>query len=125
MELSRNSDSFEVGERVYAEIKEVLTLARGRAYAAVNFTMVEAYWQIGKRIVEEQGNESRAEYGTQLLKYLSLQLTRDFGRGFEERELRRMRQFYLLFPIEDRRIPSQNRIRHDCRSQFGTHCAPN
>jgi predicted nuclease of restriction endonuclease-like (RecB) superfamily len=51
--------------------------------------------------VEEQGNEVRAEYGTQLLKYLSVQLTRDFGKGFGERELRKIRQFYLMFPIRD------------------------
>jgi predicted nuclease of restriction endonuclease-like (RecB) superfamily len=93
---SSNSESI-----VYAQIKDVLIAARQRAYAAVNFAMVEAYWLIGKQIVEAQGNEERAEYGTQLLKYLSQQLTRDFGKGFEERELRKIRQFYLLFPIRD------------------------
>jgi predicted nuclease of restriction endonuclease-like (RecB) superfamily len=62
--------------------------------------MVEAYWLIGKRIVEEeQHGESRAEYGKAILKTLSSELTGEFGRGFDERELRRIRQFYQSFPI--------------------------
>jgi hypothetical protein len=85
----------------YVQIKEILTTARAKAYAAVNFAMVEAYWLIGKQIVEAQAGNDRAEYGTQLLKYLSGQLTRDFGKGFDERELRKIRQFYLIFPIRD------------------------
>lgn len=64
--------------------------------------MVEAYWHIGKRILEEeqQGHE-RAEYGSFLLKELSKELNIEFGKGFDERELRRMRQFYQFFPIQD------------------------
>ena len=89
------------GNPVYNQIKEILTTARARAYSAVNFAMVEAYWLIGKHIVDAQAGNERAEYGTQLLKYLSEQLTRDFGKGFEERELRKIRQFYLTFPIRD------------------------
>ena len=94
-EIDRTSNS------VYNQIKEILIAARTKAYAAVNSAMVEAYWLIGKQIVEVQGNNERAEYGTQLLKYLSGQLTRDFGKGFDERELRKIRQFYLTFPIRD------------------------
>ena len=60
--------------------------------------MVEAYWQIGKSIVEEQNGEERAEYGTGLLKELSNQMTRDFGKGFTVANLKNMRQFYLTFP---------------------------
>ena len=86
---------------LYGQIKDILTSARAKAYSAVNFAMVEAYWLIGKQIVEAQAGNERAEYGTQLLKYLSTQLTRDFGKGFEERELRKIRQFYLTFPIRD------------------------
>jgi hypothetical protein len=88
-------------ENLYDQIKEILTSARAKAYSAVNFAMVEAYWLIGKQIVETQAGNERAEYGTQLLKYLSQQLTLDFGKGFEERELRKIRQFYLAFPIRD------------------------
>ena len=59
--------------------------------------MVFAYWQIGKMIVEKQGGESRAKYGNGLIKELSIQLTKDFGKGFVERNLEQMRKFYLLF----------------------------
>ena len=86
---------------VYNQIKEILITARSKAYSAVNFAMVEAYWLIGKQIVEVQGNNERAEYGTQLLKYLSESLTQDFGKGFDESNLRYIRQYYLTFPIRD------------------------
>ena len=94
--LSTNNEGF-----IYSQIKEILTTARAKAYSAVNVAMVDAYWLIGKQIVEAQDGNERAEYGTQLLKYLSEQLTRDFGKGFDERELRKIRQFYLTFPIRD------------------------
>jgi predicted nuclease of restriction endonuclease-like (RecB) superfamily len=90
--LSKNSDSL-----IYGQIKDILTIARAKAYSAVNFAMVEAYWFIGKRIVEAQAGNERAEYGTQLLKYLSERLTHDFGKGFDESNLRYIRQFYLTF----------------------------
>jgi len=81
------------------EVKSILELARSRAYTAVNFAMVEAYWQIGKLIVQRQGGEERAEYGKKLIQYLAGRLTKDYGKGFDERNLRFMRQFYLIFPI--------------------------
>ena len=86
---------------IYGQIREILTAARAKAYSAVNFAMVEAYWLIGKQIVEAQGNGERAEYGSQLLKYLSERLSRDFGKGFDESNLRLIRQFYFTFPIRD------------------------
>lgn len=82
----------------YSEIKKILTNARDKVYQTANFTMVEAYWQIGKSIVKEQNGEERAEYGTGLLKELSKQMTQDFGRGFTVANLKNMRQFYLTFP---------------------------
>jgi predicted nuclease of restriction endonuclease-like (RecB) superfamily len=88
-----------IDTRLYEEVKGVLELARQKAYATVNFTMVEAYWSIGKMIEENIGE--RAEYGKGLLRYLSEQLTADFGKGFDERNLRNMRQFYRVFPIRD------------------------
>jgi len=63
--------------------------------------MVEAYWDIGRQIMEAQNNNPRAEYGTQLLKYLADRLTVEFGEGFEETNLRKIRQFYQVFPIRD------------------------
>ena len=59
--------------------------------------MVLAYWQIGKMIVEKQGGEERAKYGDGLIKELSIQMTKDFGRGFDMSNLLRMRRFYVLF----------------------------
>ena len=82
----------------YGEIKKILSDARNKVYQTANFAMVEAYWQIGKSIVEEQNGEERAEYGTGLLKELSNQMTRDFGKGFTVANLKNMRQFYLTFP---------------------------
>ena len=82
----------------YTQIKDILTTARGKAYAAANFAMVEAYWSIGKSIVDYQGGEVRAEYGSQLISALSKQMTADFGKGFTVANLKNMRQFYLMFP---------------------------
>ena len=66
----------------YNHISDVLQSARKHAYAAVNHTMVLAYWEIGRSIVEEQGGEEKARYGEQLIKGLSERLTSDFGKGF-------------------------------------------
>lgn len=86
---------------IYGQIKDILATARAKAYSSINFAMVEAYWLIGKQIVEAQEGNERAGYGKQLLKYLSEQLTRDFGKGFDESNLRLIRQFYLAFEIRD------------------------
>jgi predicted nuclease of restriction endonuclease-like (RecB) superfamily len=64
--------------------------------------MVTAYWNVGRLIVEdEQQGNTRAEYGKAILADLSKRLTDEFGKGFNERELRRIRQFYLVFPKWD------------------------
>ena len=73
-------------------------MARNKVYKTANFAMVEAYWNIGKSIIEEQGGNEKAEYGTGLLKELSKQMTQDFGKGFTVTNLKYMRQFYLMFP---------------------------
>ena len=80
------------------EIKKILKNARQKAYTAVNSAMVEAYWEIGRRIVEEeQSGRERAEYGKEIIKNLSKELTEEFGKGFGERNIRNIRQFYVLF----------------------------
>ncbi|WPD24472.1 MAG: PDDEXK nuclease domain-containing protein [Candidatus Electrothrix scaldis] len=80
-------------------IRENVAQARSRAYSAVNTAMVQAYWLIGKRIVEEEQNgKERAEYGQQIVKTLSKELTAEFGNGFSERSIRDFRKFYLVFP---------------------------
>lgn len=81
------------------EIKQIVTQARQKAYVAINSAMVDAYWQMGKRIVEqEQQGKDRADYGSQLLKSLSKELTAEFGKGFSVGSLYYYRQFYLTFP---------------------------
>ncbi len=82
---------------IYQGIRNTLAEARSKVYAAINFAMVEAYWEIGRQIEEAVGD--RAEYGKGLLKYLAEQLTEEFGKGFDESSLRRMRQFHKSFPI--------------------------
>jgi predicted nuclease of restriction endonuclease-like (RecB) superfamily len=83
---------------IYQEIKELLYSAKNRVYQTINTTMTETYFQIGKRIVEEeQGGEIRAEYGKSLLKLLSVQLINEFGKGFSVDNLENMRRFYLAF----------------------------
>lgn len=89
-----------ISERTFIdEIKRLIEDARLNAYAAINAVMLDTYWNIGKRIVEqEQQGKSRAEYGTQLLKMLSDELSSTFGKGFSTRNLWYYRQFYALFP---------------------------
>ncbi len=78
------------------DIKNIVEQARKKAYATISSAMIEAYWKIGKRIVEEeQSGKDRAEYGSQILKNISNEL----GKGFSERSLRDYRQFYNVFPI--------------------------
>ncbi len=86
-------------EDIYSEIKETLLLSRSQAYSAVNFAMVQAYWQIGRIIIEhEQNGNARADYGKAILQELSSRLTKDFGKGFSVRTLQQMKKFYVMFP---------------------------
>ncbi|MDD9177633.1 MULTISPECIES: PDDEXK nuclease domain-containing protein [Aliivibrio] len=80
-------------------IRTLLVEGRKQVAQTVNTTMVQTYWQIGRLIVEgEQQGETRAEYGKQVLKSLSVSLTEEFGKGFSVRNLRNMRSFYQAFP---------------------------
>ena len=85
-------------DTTYQNIRAILEKARSTAYRAVNFAMVQAYWEVGRVIVEEeQKGAERAEYGKARVKELSRRLTRDYGKGFTESNLKYMRQFYLTF----------------------------
>ena len=87
-----------ISNNYISEIKKILKNARQKAYTAVNSAMVEAYWEIGRRIVEEEQNgKERAEYGKEILQNLSKELTEEFGKGYSYRTLREIRQFYLMF----------------------------
>jgi len=81
------------------EISKVIAQARQRVQQLINTAMVQCYWQIGHLIVEhEQQGNIRASYGKQQLQQLSKQLTLEFGKGFDVRNLRNMRSFYLSYP---------------------------
>jgi len=86
----------------YHGIRDELLTARKQARQAINDTMVQAYWQVGRLIVEdEQAGQARAEYGKGVLDDLSLRLTSEFGKGFTSSNLRNFRQFYLSFTREE------------------------
>lgn len=84
------------------EIKQILLNAKQKAYTSINSAMLEAYWQIGKEIViEEQNGSERAGYGSEILKSLSAELTKEFGKGFSLTNLKNFRKFYLTFKDDE------------------------
>lgn len=85
-------------QQFYEQIKRILSEARNKVYQTANFAMVEAYWNIGRSIVEQQAGKEKAEYGVRFIEELSKQMTNDFGKGFTVANLKNMRQFYLTFP---------------------------
>ena len=88
-----------VDKSLLNNIKILLESSRQQLQQTVNTAMVQTYWHIGRLIVEEEQNgNNRAEYGKQQLLILSEELTKDFGKGFDARNLRNMRQFYRCFP---------------------------
>jgi predicted nuclease of restriction endonuclease-like (RecB) superfamily len=100
-----DNQSVEISKRdgeFYVEVRTLLQRARGNAYRAVNTIMVETYWQIGRRIVEqEQHGQNRAGYGDYLITSLSRYLSDTFGKGFSVANLKNIRQFYVAFPDLD------------------------
>lgn len=98
--LPRRPGEGDKASDLYHSIATILRTARANTYRAIDFTMVEAYWNVGRTIVEDdQRGESRAEYGTQLMQRLSDRLCAEFGKGFSVQSLWNMRQFYQYFPI--------------------------
>ena len=100
-----------VSENLVTDLKQIILQSRQGAYSAVNACMISAYWKIGERIVEEeQHGNARAEYGKGQLQELAKILTLEFGKGFDDRNLRYCRQFYLCFPdkelIWNARVPN-------------------
>lgn len=92
-EITRNH------ERLINDVKQIVEQGRQTAYQAVDRSMVDTYWKIGRRIVEEeQQGQSRAAYGKQIIKMLSEELTREYGSGFSQRYLAYFRQFYVMIP---------------------------
>ena len=86
-------------DNLYNEIKDLVEQSRNRVYKTVNVEMISLYWSIGKMIVEKQDGNNRAKYGDLLIEGISKRLTERFGKGFSIQNLRRLRQFYLTYPI--------------------------
>lgn len=87
---------------IFQQVVELLQSARQQVLRTVNSTMVCTYFEIGRMIVEEEQNgKERAQYGKQLLKGLSEQLTKEFGKGFSLVNLENMRKFYLAYSISE------------------------
>ncbi len=86
-------------EETYEKIRNSVVNAQKKIISAVNLAMVLAYHEIGEQIYIACGENDRAQYGKNLLKFLSEQLTKEFGKGFTVTNLKYMRQFYLAFPI--------------------------
>ena len=105
MKTPAESISDRTTEEIYTSIRSFVINAQNKIYSAVNSAMVTAYWKIGEQIYKECGENDRAEYGQYLLKYLSNKLTPEFGKGFDERNLRNMRQFYLAYPVRNHLCP--------------------
>ena len=92
-------------EQTYTTIRQSIVQAQHTMTAAVNSAMVTAYWEIGEQIYKACGENDRAGYGKGLLRFLADNLTSEFGKGFDESNLRKMRQFYCVFPIRDTLCP--------------------
>lgn len=87
--------------RFCKDVHKILDDAKNKTYAAANNIMTYAYWNVGKRIIEqEQKGESKARYGSYLVKRLSQELSEEYGIGFSVANIRNCRQLYLTFPKE-------------------------
>jgi predicted nuclease of restriction endonuclease-like (RecB) superfamily len=89
-------------DNLYQQVREILTAARNRAWQAVNTAMVEAYWDVGRAIVEEeQAGREKADYGKRVIEGLSKRLRDEFGKGSDRSNLFHMRAFFLSYPKVD------------------------
>lgn len=97
--MKQMEHSYKGGEKFLVnDLKTIVSKARSKAFAAVNHSLVERNWRIGKRIVEEEQNgEARAEYGKHIIEVASAALTEEFGKGFSETNIRTFRKFFLIF----------------------------
>lgn len=107
--------------KTYKAVKEILEAARSAAYRAVNFAMVQAYWNIGRVIVEEeQRGKATAGYGEYLIKELAERLTKEFGKGFTISNIKYFRQFYFRSQLATQCVANLR-----VPERFITHCVMN
>lgn len=94
-----NEIDIHIDKNFVDDVKTIINKGRSLAYAAVDKTMISTYWNVGRRIVEEeQKGSNRAAYGTKLLVHLSAELTQEYGSGYSARYLAYFRKFYLTIP---------------------------
>lgn len=87
------------GKGILDDISNIIEHGRHQAYAAAGQIVIATYWNVGRRIVEEeQHGEERAKYGTKLIAELAKKLTPTFGNNYGKRNLQHYRKFYILFP---------------------------
>ena len=87
-------------DALYSEARQIIESSRANAIRSVDFCRVQMYWQLGKRIFdEEQKGKERADYGAYILQNLAKRLKPEFGSGFSYRQLKFCRQFYRTYPI--------------------------
>jgi predicted nuclease of restriction endonuclease-like (RecB) superfamily len=97
-----SSDLAPQHDRLFEQVRDILSSARSKAWRAVNEAMVVSYWEVGRAIVEEeQRGADRADYGKGLIDGLAQRLTAEFGKGYDRSNLWNMRQFYNTFSILD------------------------
>ncbi len=85
---------------ILADARKIIETARSNAVRSVDFSRVQMYWNLGRRIFEdEQEGKERADYGTYLIKNLAKNLEAEYGSGFGVRQLEQARQFYRVYPI--------------------------
>ena len=106
--LELNKTKYDIlDQSFYKEISSIIYDSRKRIYNNIDTELVMTNWKIGKMIDEKQKSLPRAEYGEKLIEELSIQMTKDFGVGYSQRNLRLMRLFFLEL------------------IRFGNHCLPN
>lgn len=109
--MDKNELTFSISQDFFRSISDILEKARKNARTAVNLSMVYAYYEIGRKIIEEEQNgENRDAYSRQLLKELSIFLTRNYGKGYSAENLKLMRRFYVVY--------SQDQIGETVFTQF-------
>lgn len=89
---------YKKSEDIVQDIREIIDSAQNYAYRAVNVALVFRNWLVGKRISEEELKGDRAKYGAKLIKKISSELTKDYGKGFTRSSVYRFVQFYEAFP---------------------------
>ena len=97
--MDKKIESLKPMDALYQDIRQIIETSRSNAVRSVDFCRVQMYWQLGRRIFEEeQQGKERADYGTYLLQNLAKRLEPEYGSGFSYRQLKFCRQFYRTYP---------------------------